>query len=35
VIKTLGYELLDLQRIREGEYELGNLKEGDWKEVKI
>jgi 16S rRNA U516 pseudouridylate synthase RsuA-like enzyme len=28
VIKALGYELLDLQRIKEGEYELGDLKEG-------
>ncbi|MDR0370048.1 MAG: pseudouridine synthase [Candidatus Peribacteria bacterium] len=27
IIKALGYELLDLQRIREGEYKLGNLKE--------
>jgi pseudouridine synthase len=33
VIKALGYELLDLQRIKEGEWQLGNLKEGEWKEA--
>jgi 16S rRNA U516 pseudouridylate synthase RsuA-like enzyme len=27
----LWYELFDLQRIKEGEWELGNLKEGEWK----
>jgi 16S rRNA U516 pseudouridylate synthase RsuA-like enzyme len=30
VIKALGYELLDLQRVKEGEYYLGDLKEGEW-----
>jgi 16S rRNA U516 pseudouridylate synthase RsuA-like enzyme len=34
VIKALGYELLDLQRVKEGEYVLGDLKEGEWKVVK-
>jgi 23S rRNA pseudouridine2605 synthase len=33
VIKALGYELLDLQRIKEGKRQLGDLKEGEWKEV--
>lgn len=28
VIKALGYELVDLQRVKEGEYALGNLQEG-------
>jgi 16S rRNA U516 pseudouridylate synthase RsuA-like enzyme len=31
VIKALGYELLDLQRIKEGKRTLGDLKEGEWK----
>jgi 16S rRNA U516 pseudouridylate synthase RsuA-like enzyme len=35
VIKALGYELLDLQRIREGEWQLGNLKERERKVVRI
>jgi 16S rRNA U516 pseudouridylate synthase RsuA-like enzyme len=33
VIKALWYELLDLQRIKEGEWELGDLKEGEWRMV--
>ncbi|MDR3169133.1 MAG: hypothetical protein LBU27_05230 [Candidatus Peribacteria bacterium] len=33
VIKALGYKLLDLQRIKEGEYKLGDLKEGEWIET--
>ena len=33
VIKALGYTLLDLQRIKEGKYELGELKEGDYQKV--
>jgi pseudouridine synthase len=32
VTKALEYKLLDLQRVREGEWELGDLKEGEWKE---
>jgi 16S rRNA U516 pseudouridylate synthase RsuA-like enzyme len=35
VIKALGYELLDLQRVKEGEYELGDLPEGEWREVSV
>jgi 16S rRNA U516 pseudouridylate synthase RsuA-like enzyme len=31
VIKALGYELLDLQRVKEGESILGDLKEGEWR----
>ena len=33
VIKALWYTLLDLQRIKEGKYELGDLKEGDYQKV--
>lgn len=33
IIKTLGYKLLDLQRIKEGEYTLKDLSEGKRKEI--
>ncbi|MDR0283138.1 MAG: hypothetical protein LBI53_07835 [Candidatus Peribacteria bacterium] len=33
VIKSLGYEVVDLQRVREGEFELGDLPEGKRKIV--
>ncbi len=33
MFKALGYRVQDLQRIREGEYELGNLWEGRWKVI--
>lgn len=35
VIKSLGYTLLDLQRIKEGEYTLWNLEEGKWKLIDL
>jgi len=31
VMKSLGYEVVDLQRIKEGEFELGDLPEGKRK----
>lgn len=31
LFKSLGYRVLDLQRVREGEYSLGSLKAGEWK----
>ncbi len=33
VIKALWYTLLDLQRIKEGKYELGDLKEGEYQKI--
>lgn len=35
MLKKLRYNVLDLQRIREWKYSLGNLKEGTYKEVEI
>lgn len=35
VIKALHYTLTDLQRIKEGERTLGNLKEGEYQEKKV
>lgn len=35
VIKSLWYELLDLQRIKEGNYTLWTLKEGTWQKRKV
>lgn len=33
IFKVMNYKVLDLQRIREGEFELGNLKLGEWKKI--
>jgi 23S rRNA pseudouridine2605 synthase len=33
IFNALGYKVLDLQRIREGKFELANLKTGEWKIV--
>lgn len=35
MFKKLGYNVTDLQRIREGKYTLGNLKNAHWKLVKV
>lgn len=35
MFKKLGYNVMDLQRIREGKYTLGNLKNAHWKLVKV
>lgn len=35
MFKKLGYNVMDLQRIREGKYILGDLKNGHWKLVKV
>lgn len=35
MFKKLGYQVTDLQRIREGKYILGNLKKGHWKLVRL
>ena len=35
VIKVLKNEVIDLQRIKEGEYDLGNIQEGSRKEVVL
>ena len=31
MFKTIGYRVMDLERIREGEYVIGDLKPGEWK----
>jgi len=31
MFKAIGYRVMDLERIREGKYELGNIKVGEWK----
>ena len=33
IFKAMNYKVVDLQRIREGKFELGNLKLGEWKMV--
>jgi 16S rRNA U516 pseudouridylate synthase RsuA-like enzyme len=35
MFKKLGYNVMDLQRIREGKYVLGDLRSGKMKLVKI
>jgi 23S rRNA pseudouridine2604 synthase len=35
MFKVLGYEVEDLKRVRIGNIVLGNLKEGNWKELSI
>lgn len=35
MFKKLGYNVMDLQRVREGKYVLGDLKKWHWKLVKI
>lgn len=35
MFKKLGYNVMDLQRICEGKYTLGNLKNAHWKLVKV
>ncbi len=34
MFKTIGYRVMDLKRVREGKYSLGDLKVGEWKIVK-
>ncbi len=34
MMSSLRYHVEDLMRVREWEFELGNLKEGEWREVK-
>lgn len=31
MFKTIGYRVMDLERVREGKYSLGDLKVGEWK----
>lgn len=31
MFKTIGYRVMDLERVREGKYSLGDLKIGEWK----
>ena len=31
MFKTIGYRVMDLERIREGDYMLGDIKVGEWK----
>ena len=31
MFKTIGYRVMDLERVREGKYTIGDLKVGEWK----
>jgi pseudouridine synthase len=31
MFKTIGYRVMDIERVREGKYSLGDLKSGEWK----
>jgi 16S rRNA U516 pseudouridylate synthase RsuA-like enzyme len=31
MFRAIGYRVMDLERIREGEYVIGTLKPGEWK----
>lgn len=31
MFRTVGYRVMDLERIREGDYKLGDIKVGEWK----
>ena len=33
MFKAIGYRVMDLERVREGKYSLGDLKSGEWKIV--
>ncbi len=33
MFKTIGYRVMDLERVREGDYKLGDIKVGEWKIV--
>lgn len=33
MFKAIGYRVMDLERVREGKYTLGDLKVGEWKKV--
>ncbi|HPC34718.1 MAG TPA: pseudouridine synthase [Candidatus Absconditabacterales bacterium] len=35
MLTSLGYKILDLQRVREAQFKLGNLKEGNWIRVNV
>jgi 16S rRNA U516 pseudouridylate synthase RsuA-like enzyme len=34
MFKTIGYHVMDLERIREGKYSLGDVKVGEWKIIE-
>ncbi|MFA6255933.1 MAG: pseudouridine synthase [Candidatus Absconditabacterales bacterium] len=35
MFKAIGYRVMDLERVREGKYSLGDLKAGEWKTIMM